>query len=92
MTLVIDLSPTEEIWLETAAQQTGLTPNLLVKKLLRERLPSLVQPIATSEEARVAAIWAALGSMAHIGMGVEDLHRERQDDKRKEEMQFAGKA
>ncbi len=85
MTLVIDLSPTEETWLEAAAQQTGLTPNMLVTKLLRERMPSLIPPEIASEEARVAAIWAAVGSMAHIGVGVEDLHRERQSDKQKEE-------
>ncbi len=90
MTLMIDLSPVEETWLETAAHQTGLTPNMLVRKLLRERLPSLIRPVSISEEARVAAIWAAVGSMAHVGVGVEDLHRERQSDKQKEEAQSAG--
>ena len=92
MTLTIDLSPAEETWLETAVQQTGLTPNTLVKNLLRERLPALIKPVSTSEEARVAAIWAAVGSMAHIGVSVEDLHRERQSDKQKEEAQNAGEA
>ena len=92
MAILIDLSPTEETWLETAAQQNGLTPNMLAQKLLRERLLSLLELTSASEEARVSAIWAALGSMAHIGTGVDDLHRERQDDKRKEDTQFAGKA
>ncbi len=92
MTISVDLSPTEEAWLATAAQQTGLTPDTLAAKLLRERLPSLVPPQNTSEEAQIAAIWAAVGSMAHVGVGVEDLHRERQSDKQKEEAQSAGNA
>ncbi len=85
MTLVIDLSPAEEVWLTDAARQTGLTPDTLAKNLLTQQLPRRNTPQAASEEARVAAIWAARGSMAHISADVEDLHYERQSDKHKEE-------
>src|SRR5438132_9828939 len=48
-------------------------------------------PSETAEEkekARIAAIQAARGSMAHVGVSVDDLHRERQRDKEKEEQQI----
>ncbi len=38
-----------------------------------------------NEAARIAAIKAARGSMAHVGVSVDDLHRERQKDKKQEE-------
>jgi hypothetical protein len=88
MTLVIDLSPAEESWLTDAAQQTGLTPAILAKNLLTQQLPRRAAPQADFEEARIAAIWAACGSMAQFtDTGVEDLHRQRQADKHKEEAQ-----
>jgi hypothetical protein len=91
MTLIIDLSPAEEAWLTGAARQTGLMPDTLAKKLT-EHLSPRTNSQAASEEARIAAIWASVGSMAHVGVGVEDLHRERQSDKQKEEAQSTEKA
>jgi thiamine monophosphate synthase len=34
-----------------------------------------------SQQARVAAIDAVFGKYAHLGVSVDDLHRERQADK-----------
>ena len=39
MTLIIDLSPAEEVRLRAAAQQEGIAPAELVRKLVREHLP-----------------------------------------------------
>jgi hypothetical protein len=43
---------------------------------------------AARERARIAAIDAAVGSLAHVGVSVEDLHRERQLDKAREEREI----
>lgn len=87
MTLTIDLSPTEQALLTAAAKQTGLEPSALVKKLVTEHLPPEDD---AREQARIAAIYAAIGSMAHIDVSVDDLHRERQADKKKEEPNDVG--
>ena len=87
MTLTIELSPAEQARLTDAARQTGLEPVELVKQWVAERLPVPMEP---EEEARIARIWAAVGSMAYVPVGVEDLHRERQADKEKEEQWIAG--
>jgi len=95
MTLTIDLSPTEQARLTAAAQLSGLDPSALAKQLLTEHLSSLeterkrISPEdgVVPEEARIAAIRASRGSMAYVaGVSVDDLHRERQADKEKEEM------
>lgn len=87
MTVTIDLSPTEQAQLMSAARRTGLEPAALAKKLVTEHLP----PDGDAhEQARIAAIYAARGSMAHVGVSVDDLHRERQADKGKEEQDGAG--
>lgn len=41
MTLIIDLTPTEEACLTAAAQEVGLAPAELAKKLLTNQLPGL---------------------------------------------------
>ena len=87
MTLTIDLSPSEQAQLTAAAERTGLEPSVLVKKLVTEHLPLEAD---ARKEARIAAIYAAVGSMAHIGVTVDDLHRERQADKEKEEQYGMG--
>lgn len=86
MTLTIDLSPLEQSSLAAAARQEGVDPAALVKRIVAEHLPAY----QIREEARVAAIQAARGSLAHLGVTVNDLHRERQADKAKEEMRGAG--
>lgn len=40
MSLIIDLTPSEEAQLAAAARQTGLAPADLVKKLVKEHLPA----------------------------------------------------
>ena len=88
MTLTIDLSPTEQAQLSDAARQTGLEPAALAKKWVAEHLPPASEAEAR-EQARIATIKASIGSMAHIPVSVEDLHRERQADKEKEEKWIA---
>ena len=92
MTLTIDLSPTEQARLTAAAMQTGLEPAAFAKKLMSEHLPpfqneadvSNVSPADGREQVRIAMIKAAQGSLAHVKVSVEDLHRERQTDKQRE--------
>ena len=90
MTLTLELSPAEQARLTDAARRTGLEPAELAKKWVAERLPSDPEADAR-EQARVARIKAARGSLAHLGGGsmVEALHRERQADKEKEEQWIA---
>ncbi len=97
MTLTIDLSPTEQARLTAAARQTGLEPAALAKRLVTEHLPneeknagSALDTRDRSEQERIAAILAARGSMAYVGVTVDDLHRERQADKQKEEQSSIG--
>jgi valyl-tRNA synthetase len=40
MSLLINLTPTEEALLSDAAMQTGLAPEVFVEKLVREHLPN----------------------------------------------------
>ncbi len=88
MTLSIDLTPTEQAQLAEAARLTGLEPAALAKKWMTERLPlahtSLSGDSRATEQARVAAILAAQGSLAHVAVTADDLHRERQADKQGE--------
>ena len=89
MTLTIDLTPAEQARLIAAAQQTGLEPTALAKRLVTDHLPtagdSASTSAATREQDRIAAIYAAQGSMSYVGVTVDDLHRERQADKENEE-------
>jgi len=94
MTLTIDLSPTEQAQLAEAARLTGLEPAVLAKRLVTDHLLRDSDTVSASaanrerervEQEHVAAIHAAKGSMAHVGVTVDDLHRERQADKQKEE-------
>jgi len=87
MVLTIDLSPTEQARLTEAARQRGLEPAALARQLVTEHLPSDGD---SREQARIAAIHAARGSMAYVGVTVDDLHRERQADKEEEERDNAG--
>ena len=87
MTLTLDLTSAEEARLVAAAELDGMEPAALAKKLVTEHLPALQNGAlaAVLEQERIARIRAATGSMAHIPVSVEDLHRERQADKAKEE-------
>lgn len=57
MTLTIDLSPTEEALLATAARQRGLDPAVLAKALVTGHLPA---PVTLPEDPTLAlfAQWA----------------------------------
>ncbi len=92
MTVIIDLSPDEQAWLTSTARQAGTEPAILAKRFVTSQMPPLpeessltAQPLSLDRQARIAAILAARGSMAYLGVTVEDLHRERQRDKQKEE-------
>lgn len=45
MNLVIDLTASEEAEISAAAKQTGMAPAELVKKLVKEHLPVLQEPV-----------------------------------------------
>ena len=88
MTLTLELSAAEEARLAAAARLNGLEPAALAKQLVTDHLPALQNGTSADvqEQERIARIRAARGSMGHVpGATVEDLHRERQADKAKEE-------
>ena len=88
MTFTIELTPEESRRVE-AAQAQGVD----VPTLFRGLLHTLPEPNALTPEQkeaqRVATIRAAAGSMAHFGGGmVEELHRERQADLKRDEREY----
>ncbi len=90
MTVTLELTPAEEAKLAEAARLEGIAPDVFLKRIVN-RLPlspdvPLVEHKDTAK-AWEAAINAAQGSLAHVGVSVEDLHRERQADKAREEQQ-----
>lgn len=87
MTLTLELSPAEEARLAAAAAQNGLEPAALATQIVTEHLPALQNGAlaAVLEQERIARIRAATGSFSHFSASVDDLHRERQADKAKEE-------
>ena len=81
----IDLPPELEARLEDEAAKRGL-PASEYASLLLDRL--LTPTHAEAEEAaRLRAIDAAMGAFVHVPFTVDDLHRERQKDKMREERQ-----
>lgn len=90
MILTLDLTATEEARLSAAARQQGVAPEALLKKLVNTLPPSPESEamLISREQERIAAIHEARGSLAHVGVAVEDLHRERQTDKQAEEQQI----
>ncbi len=92
MSLVIDLSPAEQAWLTFIARQAGTEPAVLAKRLVTSQMPTQwssglaeTETPEAREQKRRDAIFAAQGSFAYLGVSVDDLHRERQKDKQKEE-------
>lgn len=89
MTLTLELSPAEEARLAAAARLNGMEPALLLKQLVAEHLPLLDYKngvfLDAQERERIARILATEGSFSDVPVSVEDLHRERQADKAKEE-------
>ncbi len=58
--IALDLTPTEEARLSTAAWQTGLAPAEYVKKLVQEHLPPVQNAAAAAVDAENAAAIAQL--------------------------------
>lgn len=92
MTVVIDLSPDEQAWLTSTARQAGTEPAILAKQFVTSQMPlqwsntpAEKETPESREQKRRDAIFAAQGSFAYLGVSVDDLHRERQRDKQKEE-------
>jgi len=97
MILTIDFTPTEQERVAAAARQKGLDPAAFIKKLIAESLPPV--PNATGDAPRTirdpelaARVRAVRGKYAHTAKesGSEELHRERQRDKEKDEAQVSG--
>ncbi len=92
MTVIIDLSPDEQAWLTSTARQAGTEPAVLAKQFVTSQMPphwgsglAEKETPEAREQKRREAIFAAQGSFASLGASVDDLHRERQKDKQKEE-------
>lgn len=83
MVLTIDLTAAEEARLTAAASHEGVEPAVFFRNLVNS-LPPAPRFIGTAS-AREAAIRSARGSMAHVGVTVDDLHRERHVDKTRDE-------
>jgi len=90
MTLQINISPSQEARLTAEAEQQGLEPGELVRRLLEHHL---AEPAATDGEERfaggahperVAQVRSIRGKYAHLEVPTEDLHRERRADKQRE--------
>lgn len=88
MILTIELTPEESGRVENA-QALGVDVSAMIRRVI-DALPAETQKtIAEQKEIeRIAAIRAAAGSFAHYGARVEDLHRERQADRERDERQF----
>jgi hypothetical protein len=73
------------------ADELGLKPGDEVEVRLLP-LPHLAQngTLTPDEKARIAAIDAAMGSMAHLGVTSDDIRRERQLDDEISERQLRG--
>jgi hypothetical protein len=101
MTVTIELTPGQEAQLTEAALQTGVEPQELVQRLVTQHLPEVVSrpnvaapPDGTQERdpERVALVRSIRGKYAHTAKmpGTEELHRERQRDKAREEARIQG--
>ena len=79
----------EELALQARAFQKRNDLLLIIPALAKEAPPSAEEiEHDASEQARIAAIHAARGSMTHVKVSVEDLHRERHQEKEIEERQM----
>ncbi len=59
MQLTIDFTPQEAAWLHALAQQQGIPPAEIVKRLVDETIPALAEPPEyRTPEARIQAIEA----------------------------------
>jgi hypothetical protein len=91
MTLHIELTQDQEALLTSRARQEGLAPAEFAHRLLTEQLRELPARNGENPEHRpptpelAARVRSIRGKYAHVGATTEDLHRERQADKKREE-------
>ena len=94
MPLTIELTPVEEARLRKAAQQKGIAPAELVRQFLESNLAAIPAEFQSSDlngldseqhASKVKRIRGLRGKLAHLSVTSEDLHRERQADKAREE-------
>ena len=93
MTLTLELSPALEARLKALARTRGVDPVEIATELLADHLPvAPAEPLQNGTTAtlerdldRVARVQSIRGKYAHLGVRVEDLHRERQAEKEREE-------
>ena len=91
MTLQIELTQEQEARLTAAARREGLPPEELARKLLSDQLPNPTAihgdapRLRLREDDRIARVHGIRGKYAHVGATTEELHRERQADKEREE-------
>jgi hypothetical protein len=95
MTISLELTPTEEAMLTNAAEMQGIPIAQLAKQLVIISLPAFATMSANAanppssnvrHQDRIAAIDSVVGKYAHLpGVGAEELHRERQKDKERDE-------
>ena len=91
MSLTIELTAEQEARLAAAARDRGLAPAELAQKLLTEQLPELAgvngeRPGSPERDPELLArVRSIRGKYAYLGVTTEELHRERQADKEREE-------
>ena len=92
MTLIIELTSIEEARLQAASQKRGVEPGEYARQLIADLPPGSSAPPKKAGMERdpelVARVKSLRGKYAHLGVTTQDLHRERQEDKAKEEAQF----
>ena len=105
MSFLVDLPVEVETRLQAEAARQGVAPTDVACRLIVSGLPDAVPTEAErfaqwadtekadapeAERKRIEAIGALIGKYAHLGPMVEELHRERQADKVREEQRIAG--
>lgn len=106
MSFSIDLPVEVGMRLQQEATPQGVPVAEIVQRLVTTHLPDKAEPTEAkpfaqwaeakkpdateAERKRIEAIDATIGKYAYLGPMVEDLHRERQADKEREERMIAG--
>ena len=99
MTLTLHLSPEVEARLQAVALEQGCDPADVATHLLQTYLPAVTRespansmPTPERAPAFVALVKSIRGKFAHTatGLATEALHRERREDKEREERRLRG--
>jgi hypothetical protein len=86
MTFVIDLAPDAETRLMDEAAKRGMRAPDYARLLLERVLTPT--PAEAEEATHLTAIDAAMGAFARVSFSSEDLAREKQEEREREEQQF----